>query len=98
MKVITDIQSKAHIEQEIDRHVKSIQKLIARLGLPERQKYYDGLLSHILHEEIKYEPVSSLAPDRRNNDYSRLSATELKLIRELSVQMERMYRTVGDTD
>ncbi len=98
LKVITIPQDRKQIETEIDRHVKSIQSLIQRLGPPERQKYYNGLLSHLLAEEVTY-PMErkSASVTSRERDYSRLSEHELGLIRELSAQINHLYNNIGDT-
>jgi hypothetical protein len=98
MKVINVEQDRKQIETEIDRHVKSIQLLIQRLGPPERQKYYNGLLSHLLAEEVNY-PMIKKQPELNNlnRDYSRLSEHELQLIRELSTQINQLYNHLGDT-
>ncbi len=98
MKVITIEQDRKQIETEIDRHVKSIQSLIQRLGPPERQKYYNGLLSHLLAEEVNYPIVKRQTGNSTiSRDYSRLSEHELQLIRELSSQINQLYNHLGDT-
>lgn len=99
MKVVTIPQDRKQIETEIDRHVKSIQSLIQRLGPPERQKYYNGLLSYLLAEEVTY-PVTerkNIKSESMQHDYSRLSENDLSLIRELSTQINSLYNNIGDT-
>lgn len=98
LKIITIEQDRKQIETEIDRHVKSIQSLIQRLGPPERQKYYNGLLSHLLAEEVSY-PIDMKKTKQisKEHDYSRLSENELQLIRELSSQISSLYNNIGDT-
>ncbi len=98
LKVITIAQDRKQIETEIDRHVKSIQSLILKLGPPERQKYYNGLLSHLLAEEVTYPmPLHKSKQVTMERDYSRLSENELQLIRELSTQINSLYNNIGDT-
>jgi len=99
LRVINIEQDRKQIETEIDRHVKSIQSLIQRLGPPERQKYYNGLLSHLLAEEVSYPMTSSKRSNQspQERDYSRLSDNELQLIRELSQQINSLYNNIGDT-
>ncbi len=97
MKVISVEQDRRQIETEIDRHVKSIQSLIQRLGPPERQKYYNGLLSYLLNEEVTYQPKQmNRSRTTTDHDYSRLSDNELTLIRELSAQISNLYSHLGD--
>ncbi len=98
LKVITIVQDRKQIETEIDRHVKSIQSLILKLGPPERQKYYNGLLSHLLAEEVSYPMPSHTSKHvKMERDYSRLSENQLQLIRELSTQINSLYNNIGDT-
>ena len=98
LKVITIPNDRKQIETEIDRHVKSIQSLIQRLGPPERQKYYNGLLSHLLAEEVNYPmDMKNCNKPNQDRDYSRLSENELQLIRELSSQINCLYNNIGDT-
>jgi hypothetical protein len=100
MKVINTEQDRGHVEFEIDRHVKSIHSLIARLVPTDRQKYYDGLLCHLLSEPIEV-PLAMHTPatTRKEHDYSNLNESDLALIRELSQQMEYLYRaTVNDNE
>lgn len=98
MTVISVGQDRKEIETEIDRHVKSIQSLILKLGPPERQKYYNGLLSHLLAEEVTYPITNTMTNNQsKERDYSRLNENELCLIRELSVQINSLYNNIGDT-
>lgn len=96
MKVINTEQNRGYVEFEIDRHVKSIHALITKLVPSDRQKYYDGLLSYLLAEPIEV-PLALHQPNpiSKEHDYSNLNEKDLALIRELSQQMELLYRTTG---
>ena len=87
-----------HIEVEIESHVKSIRSLIQKLNPVDRQRYFDGLLNHILSKEIEYpqpkSPVKALT--KVNDDFSKLSVNDLDLIRELSVKLQDLYVRTGD--
>ena len=93
LRVVVVDKDQATIESEIERHVKVIRSLIQRLMPADRQKYFDGLLAHILDE-----PVQAAAPAWNTNskwqrsDYSNLTIRELSLLEELSEKMETMYR------
>jgi hypothetical protein len=90
MKVVETSFDQAHIEMEIERHVKSIKSLITKLRPLERQRYFDGLLSHILDQPVEYP-----GPAKSNStsfDYCNLSVNDLSLIRELSVKIHELYR------
>ena len=91
---VVESKSPGQIEREIDSYVKSIRVLIAKLSPSERQKYYNGLLAFILHEQIE---MSSEANQQKieNSDFTRLSARELNLLEELSIRMQQLYRTMG---
>jgi hypothetical protein len=54
------------------------------------------LLSHILQEpvELIIRPDWEKKNPPANTDYSAISHDELKLIEELSVKMEQLYRTI----
>ncbi len=87
-----------NIEREVDSYVKSIRVLIAKLTPTERQKYYNGLLAFILNEQID---MNSTANEKKidESDFTKLSAHELGLLEELSMQMQKLYRTIGhDTE
>lgn len=96
MKVVSLQHNRAQIEFEIDRHVKSIQSLIQRLVPSDRQKYYNGLLSYMLAEPVQFPlKVHTQKQNTVEHDYSNLSENDLQLIRELSEQMEHLYRVSG---
>lgn len=90
MKVVPT-EDHSRIEFEIERHVKSIRALIQKLRPLERQRYYDGLLSHLLSQPVNY-PFSKTDSKINSSDYSNLTATELSLVRELSSKIEELYR------
>ncbi len=90
MKVVDVSQDQAHLEFEIDRHVKSIRVLIQKLRPVERRKYFDGLLSHILSQPVEY--PATKASTNNSFDYCNLSVNELSLIRELSLKIHDLYR------
>jgi hypothetical protein len=91
LKVVETTQDSSRLEFEIDRHVKCIRALIQRLRPVERQRYYDGLLSHLLSQPVDY-PFPKVDKKQHNTDYSNLTTHELSLIRELSVKIEELYR------
>ena len=92
MKVVETKNDQSQVVFEIERHVRSIRALIQKLRPLDRQRYYDGLLSHLLAQPINY-PITK--KDNRQNastDYSNLTVNELSLIRELSTKIEELYR------
>lgn len=89
LKVVDLSQDQSQIEFEIERQVKSIRALIQRLKPIERQKYFDGLLSHILSQPVNYHESDTYVND--SYDYCNLSVDELSLIRELSVKIHELY-------
>jgi hypothetical protein len=89
MKVVEASNEQAQIEFEIDRQVKSIRALIRKLRPVERQRYYDGLLSHILSQPVEYPPRNSTP--KESYDYANLSYNELSLIKELSLKINELY-------
>ena len=91
MRVLEPIVDQSRVEFEIDRHVKSIRALIQKLRPLERQRYYDGLLSHLLSQPVNY-PFGKTETKNNSNDYSNLSSTELSLVKELSLKIEELYR------
>jgi hypothetical protein len=93
LKIVVVETNHVHIEQEIEMHIKKIRSLINKLRPAERQKYFNGLLSHILDEpvEASFPPAKKINTDK---DYSALSYEELLLIEELSIKMEQLYRTM----
>ena len=94
LKVVVVETNHVQIEHEIERHIKKIRTLINKLRPAERQKYFNGLLSHILDEPVE----ATIHPANRkmnsDADYSALSYEELILIEELSIKMEQLYRTM----
>ena len=90
LKIVNAGSNDSHLELEIERHVKSIRALIRKLQPMERQRYYDGLLSHILSQPVDY-PRKNLDPDA-SYDFCNLSYNELSLIKELSVKIHELYR------
>ena len=95
MKVIETPNDQSYLEFEIERHVKSIKALIPRLRPKERQRYYDGLLSHILSQPVDY-PNGKMSKDD-SYDFCNLSFNELSLIKELSVKVHELYR-ISESD
>jgi len=94
LKVVVIENDHVHIEHEIEKHIKKIRTLVNKLRPAERQKYFNGLLSHILNEPVEtpvHSTTKKLNPDK---DYSTLSYEELILIEELSIKMEQLYRTM----
>lgn len=98
LKVVENQTNHVHIEVEIESHVKSIRSLIQKLNPADRQRYFNGLLDHILCKEIEYPQTKS--PKKQltkvNDDFSQLSVDDLDLIRELSVKLQDLYVRTGD--
>jgi len=94
LKVVVAQHHQARIEQDIEKNIKKIRSLIKKLRPSERQKYFDGLLAHMLDEPAETTSLSISKKSSPDKDYSRLSIEELKLIEELSVKMEQLYRTM----
>jgi hypothetical protein len=96
LKVVEVKTDQVQIEREIERNIKKIRSLISKLRPMDRQKYFDGLLSHILDEPVAWTAQTGAKPSKTNveKDYSKLSFEELILIEELSVKMEQLYRTI----
>jgi hypothetical protein len=89
--VLTVVESKANnLEREIDYHVKSIRALISKLRPTEKQKYFNGLLAFIVHEQIEW----AEGKPSEEKDYSKLSSNELSLLQELSGKMHELYQTL----
>ena len=95
MRVVEPTIDQTRIEFEIERHVKSIRALIHKLRPLERQRYFEGLLSHLLSQPINY-PYNKANAKNESSDYSSLSKQELALVRELSIKIEELYRHSGD--
>lgn len=83
-----------NIEREIDSYVKSIRVLIGKLTPTERQKYYNGLLAFILHEQVEMNGENN-KKKIDESDFTRLTVRELNLLEELSLKMQQLYRTMG---
>jgi len=99
LTIIHVAQDRGRIEMEIDQHVKSIRSLINRLRPTERQKYFHGLLHHMLNapEEHQMKSVTTTSTNKNQEiSYSNLSQNDLVLIRELSTKMEELYRNMDD--
>ena len=95
MKVVEVKTDQVQIEREIEKNIKRIRSLISKLQPTDRQKYFDGLLSHILEEPIDWTgSTAKSSKTTAEKDYSKLSFEELILIEELSVKMEQLYRTI----
>ena len=95
MKVVEPTVDQTRIEFEIERHVRSIRALIQKLRPLERQRYFEGFLSHLLSQPVNY-PYKKADAKNHSNDYSSLSKHELELVRELSHKIEELYRHSGD--
>ena len=94
---IVDVSTDQHqIEIEIDRQVKTLRALIRKLQPIERQRYFDGLLSHMLSQPIDFGDYGGHVND--SYDYCNLSVNELSLIKELSVKVHELYHITGDPD
>jgi hypothetical protein len=91
MRVVETTNDNTRLEFEIERHVRSIRALIKRLRPLDRQRYYAGLLSHLLSQPVEY-PFTKAESKQHDSDYSHLSAHELSLIREFSIKIEELYR------
>lgn len=94
MKVVVVNKDQAHIELEIEKHIKKIRSLIQKLRPPARQKYFQGLLSHIVSEHYDYTSPNQHTKLNFDIQPSRLTPDEMKLLEELSMKMEQLYRTL----
>ncbi len=94
LKVVVVENNQVQIELELEKHIKKIKTLIHKLRPAERQKYFSGLLSHILDEPVEFSGHHMAKKINSENDYSALSHEELMLIEELSIKMEQLYRTM----
>ena len=92
LRVVVVDKDQATIESEIERHVKVIRSLIQKLRPTDRQKYFDGLLAHIIDEPSDTNWKNGSQWMRK--DYSNLTVRELGLLEELSEKMEQMYRVM----
>ncbi|MBK8362768.1 MAG: hypothetical protein IPL24_03560 [Bacteroidetes bacterium] len=98
LKVVENQTNHVHIEVEIESHVQSIRSLIKKLNPADRQRYFNGLLDHILCKEIEYPQTKRQQKQISNvsDDFSQLSVDDLDLIRELSVKLQDLYVRTGD--
>jgi hypothetical protein len=88
---LTVVENKwTNTEREIDQHIKSIRALISKLRPAEKQKYFNGLLAFIVHEQIEWTETHT----KTETDYSKLSAKDLTLLEELSTKMQELYNTM----
>lgn len=94
LKVVVVENNQVQIELELEKHIKKIRTLIYKLRPAERQKYFSGLLSHILDEPVMPTGHHITKKIDSEKDYSALSHEELMLIEELSIKMEQLYRTM----
>ncbi|MCC7233111.1 MAG: hypothetical protein IT242_09220 [Bacteroidia bacterium] len=94
VRIISIEQNRMQIEMEIDRNVKSIRSLIEKLRPFERQKYYNGLLMHMLSVPVDESRTDGM--QKNDLDYSNLGTRDLDLIRELSQKMEQLYIVMND--
>lgn len=100
LKVVQTERHSVQVELEIENHVRSIRTLINKLHPVERQKYFNGLLNHLLHEDVSYPFGKGMKADKTrtaSNDFSNLSHDDLELIRELSCKLQDLYAHSGDT-
>ena len=97
LTIVKTGESQAHLEREIDQHINNIRALIRQLRPSERQRYYNGLLSHILSEPVEpsFHPTRI---DRQEEQSTNLSKEHLELIREMAVKREQMYRVMDGYD
>lgn len=96
LKVVVVKNDQVYVEREIEKHIKKIKSLINKLRPAERQKYFNGLLSHLLHEPVEA-PVrhsKTIMISDSEKDYSSLTVEELSLIEELGQKVEQLYRTM----
>jgi hypothetical protein len=92
---VVDVSTDQHqLEIEIERQVRSLRALIRKLQPFERQRYFDGLLSHMLAQPIEFHDYDGHVND--SYDYCNLSVSELSLIKELSVKVHELYHLTGD--
>ncbi|MBL0102773.1 MAG: hypothetical protein IPP51_02790 [Bacteroidetes bacterium] len=99
LKVVETERHPVQVELEIENHVHSIRALIQKLHPTERQKYFDGLLNHLLHQDVQYpfgNPMAVQRKKKETQDFSRLNGDDLELIRELSCKLQDLYAHSGD--
>ena len=92
------VEKSVNIEREVDQYIKNIRSLINKLSPTERQKYYNGMLSFIVNEQIELtSDAQADAIDSR--DLSKLTTKELTLLEEMSTKMQQLYQVIGhDTE
>lgn len=98
LEVVVNKSSQVQVEIEIENHVKSIRALIRKLRPQERQKYFNGLLSHLLTAKVEY-PLQNVNASQLMNhseDFQALSQEHLELIREMSCKLQDLYVRSGD--
>ncbi len=100
LEVVESKTNRIQVEFEIERHIKQIRSLIGKLHPVERQKYFDGFLTHLITPRSTPQTGSfqSTNSNQFNVDLSSLSDDELGMIRELAVKMDEMYREIGDVN
>lgn len=94
-----------NVEKQMDRHVKSIESLIKKLRPSERQKYFQGMLAHILSIPMNDEVITAKNLYGRQPtsitqqvDYNKLGEKELYLLQEMSSKLEQLHRlSSGET-
>lgn len=96
LKVVVVENDQGQIEREIEKNIAKIRSLVRRLRPADRQKYFDGLLSHMLNEPVELNKRHDSVNKKSNpeKDYSALSFAEMRLIEELSAKIEQLYRTM----
>lgn len=97
LSVVKTGEAQASIEREIDQHINSVRALIRRMLPSERQRYYNGLLAHILSEPVD-SPSQSARINQPESTSTNLSREQLELIREMAVKMEQLYRVMDGYD
>jgi hypothetical protein len=97
LSVVQTGESQTHLEREIDQHINNIRALIRKMRPSERQRYYNGLLSHILEVPVgpSFHPTHI---DRKDEQSTNLSHEHLSLIREMADKMEQLYRVMDGYD
>lgn len=98
LEIVERTQDRPKVEMEIEKHIRQIRSLINKLHPVERQKYFDGFLTHLLNHQMRYPTTQLRNTNSTDVDLTAMSSGELELIRELSVKMEEMYRTIGDVE
>jgi hypothetical protein len=95
LNVVDSTSTRVQLEFEIENHIKSIRALIEKLRPGERQKYFNGLLTHLLNQPVQVPLVKATRVN--DEDLSQLSVQNLTLIREMSFKLEELYRITDDT-